>query len=246
MGGFLVGTGRLLPAGAVAGAGILLIGGLAVAATTDDASVYSACLKNGALTQVTVGATPLQECHKSAIPVTWNQEGEPGAPGRDGVDGTDGADGKDGRDGVDGEDGRDGIVPAERATWKATYLFGSNSQGSVVSQDLIEPGARIAPVTATLTGDFEDCTYMATVEVLLEGSQTALARWSVHAPLDSPANTPASLLKADTVPTEASSGARLMTRVDCRNKANQPVAAPLHRIDFTFDWTHPLPTRSFE
>lgn len=119
----LKGLNRLCVALAVA---LATVGSVAYA-TIPDGNTIHGCYErvNGQLRVIDVS----DDCRRSELAISWNQQGpkgdrglqgEAGADGLNGRDGVDGQDGPDGRDGVDGKDGvngRDGAAGISTATF---------------------------------------------------------------------------------------------------------------------------------
>jgi hypothetical protein len=84
---------------------LLLIGGTALASTTDDTQ-YTACLTNGAtLISVAKGDAPARPCRGNSVQVSWNATGPQGIPGIQGEQGPQGETGPQGDQGPQGEQG---------------------------------------------------------------------------------------------------------------------------------------------
>ena len=109
---------RVLTVTAIAASGVLVVGGLAMAAIPDAQGVIHGCYaKSGGQLKV-IDTAKGEKCPTGYTPLDWNKQGIAGTNGIDGEDGEDGAPGKDGINGIDGIDGTNGTNGEDGAPGK--------------------------------------------------------------------------------------------------------------------------------
>jgi len=107
---------RLLVLGAVASVAIVAASVYGYGALADTSQSYSACLKNGVLSNVVIDGTgPAPVCPHSAVLIGWSQSGPQGPSGATGQTGQTGATGPAGSAVAYAHVGFDGTVDASRS-----------------------------------------------------------------------------------------------------------------------------------